>query len=209
LGYLTYALSKAGFDATGLDLSDGAIAQAKRRFGDRFVSGDVFEWAKARRGTYDLVMMLELIEHVEDPAKWIEAGRALLKPGGKLLFSTPNRDFYPRGTVWETEAPPVHLWWFSPSTFKYLASVVQSDVEIMDLHECEVVPPAVPTAAVRTTRSPILTKDGRPVSTLRRVLRRVGLLGIATALYEMRAKSLRRDYGDTRLRETLVAIFNG
>ena len=42
-------------------------------------------------GAYDVVMALEIVEHVADPAQFIATCRDLVKPGGLLIQSTLNR----------------------------------------------------------------------------------------------------------------------
>ncbi|MFP6638778.1 MAG: class I SAM-dependent methyltransferase, partial [Myxococcota bacterium] len=44
----------------------------------------------SERGRYDAVIMLQLIEHVEDPSLVCDRIRSLLKPGGVLIIETPN-----------------------------------------------------------------------------------------------------------------------
>ena len=38
----------------------------------------------------DFVVTFQVIEHVEDPVKFLQVIYQLLKPGGKLLIATPN-----------------------------------------------------------------------------------------------------------------------
>jgi len=51
----------------------------------RFDVGDVPEEQK-----YDVVVCLEVIEHVTDPVRLLNNMRRVLKPGGKIIVSTPN-----------------------------------------------------------------------------------------------------------------------
>jgi SAM-dependent methyltransferase len=209
LGYLTCALASAGFHATGIDRSEQAIARASRRFGDHYVVADFFEWALRYPQRYDAVAMLELIEHVDDPRRWIEAGLRLIKPGGRLLLSTPNRSFYPSGTVWETEAPPVHLWWFSPRAIEVLAEGMGITLEFTDFGDCAIPPRAAPSDPVHTAHSPMLDKHGKPVSGKRRWLQRFGLLEPALSIYRMqerRSRAKMNGRADSSRRETLVAV---
>ncbi|MCF8495207.1 MAG: bifunctional 2-polyprenyl-6-hydroxyphenol methylase/3-demethylubiquinol 3-O-methyltransferase UbiG, partial [Alphaproteobacteria bacterium] len=40
---------------------------------------------------YDVVLALEIIEHVDDPAKFVRQCARVVKPGGIVIFSTLNR----------------------------------------------------------------------------------------------------------------------
>ena len=57
---------------------------------------DVFAYAEraqtALAGQVDLGVSIQVIEHVGNPRQFLSALRPLLKPGGKLVISTPNRD---------------------------------------------------------------------------------------------------------------------
>ena len=64
LGYLTYALNKSGYKAMGLDKSETAVREATRRFGGHYVAADVFDYSRAEIGTFDFVVMAEVIEHL-------------------------------------------------------------------------------------------------------------------------------------------------
>jgi SAM-dependent methyltransferase len=186
LGYLAFALARAGFRATGLDLSEEAVARARSRFGDHYEAGDLFEWKSSRRASFDAVVMLELIEHVERPREWIEAALELIRPGGALLLSTPDRDSYPEGTIWETEAPPVHLWWFSPRSIERLCEGLPVTLEFTDFRSCAIEPPAMPSSVERTYRAPMLDAGGEPVGKLRVKLYRAGVLDAAMSAYTLK-----------------------
>ncbi|MFA6608782.1 MAG: methyltransferase domain-containing protein [Candidatus Paceibacterota bacterium] len=121
LGYVTYALKKANYNVTGLDISSNAIEEAKKMYGDYFVCEDFFQH-NPKEGKYDVICMLELIEHVEDPAYYINHAMSLLSPNGILILTTPNKSFYPKGSLWETDAPPVHITWFGELGISKLCS---------------------------------------------------------------------------------------
>jgi 2-polyprenyl-6-hydroxyphenyl methylase/3-demethylubiquinone-9 3-methyltransferase len=50
------------------------------------------EFAVHNRGKFDVVTCMELLEHVPDPASTVAACAALVRPGGRLFFSTINRN---------------------------------------------------------------------------------------------------------------------
>lgn len=132
LGYMTFALRKAGFDAIGIDISHVAVENATARFGPFYQQADMKDWSLQYAQTYDIVLMAELIEHVTEPACLIQIAAKLLKPGGKLVITTPNKSNFPDWVLWETEAPPIHLWWFSESSMTLLANSAGLAVHFVD-----------------------------------------------------------------------------
>jgi SAM-dependent methyltransferase len=132
LGYLTYAMHRAGYDACGLELSAVAVEQARARFGDLYRAGDVTDLPADLEGSADVVVMVELIEHVTDPVAVLGGVRRLLRPGGSALITTPNRSYYPNGAYWQTENPPVHLWWFSECTMRRMAEKQDMEIDFFD-----------------------------------------------------------------------------
>lgn len=62
-----------------------------RGYKDRYcvdLNSEAFTFPKQ----YDLIVAVEIIEHVENPWNFMRAARAALKPGGLILLSTPNID---------------------------------------------------------------------------------------------------------------------
>ncbi|MDD5407044.1 MAG: class I SAM-dependent methyltransferase [Sulfurovaceae bacterium] len=132
LGYLTYSLNKAGYSTLGLDLSHEAVEKAKRRYGDFYEAGDLFIVSKDRAGRYDCIIMTEILEHVEDPKSFIQAALFMLKDGGKLIMTTPNKTKSKKGIIWQSDVPPVHLWWFSEKSIHMLAESFGKTCEFID-----------------------------------------------------------------------------
>ena len=48
--------------------------------------------AGEKPGFYDVITCMELLEHVPDPASTVAACATLVKPGGRVFFSTINRN---------------------------------------------------------------------------------------------------------------------
>lgn len=132
LGYLTYALKQAGHDASGLDISERAIADAKRSFGDHYICADVNVMSAQAAGSFDIVVMTEVLEHLDAPLSVLRSIHALLRPGGVALVSTPNKDFLPPDAVWRTDNPPVHLAWYSRTSLREMARRTNFHVRFAD-----------------------------------------------------------------------------
>jgi SAM-dependent methyltransferase len=135
LGYLTYSLNKAGYTATGLDISQTAVEQARQIFGDYYLCGDLFQYAETHAGTFDIVIFTEVIEHVPDPILFVNAILSLLKHGGHAIITTPDKSLFPGDIVWETENPPVHFWWFSEDSLKLIAQKCRANISFTRFSE--------------------------------------------------------------------------
>jgi 2-polyprenyl-3-methyl-5-hydroxy-6-metoxy-1,4-benzoquinol methylase len=118
-GYLTYAMNQAGHVATGIDISEEAISVAKRSFGDFYQAKDLKDFVKLY--DFDLIVCTEIIEHLADPVLFVAQCKALLKKGGQILLTTPNKDYRSPNTIWQTEAPPVHRFWLGHKSFEAIA----------------------------------------------------------------------------------------
>lgn len=135
MGYLTYSLKEAGYDVQGLDISKTAVELAKANYGNYYISGDLFEYARNNENKYDVVLLTEVIEHIDAPIHFIAAIMRLLKAGGKAIITTPNKSTYPSDIIWETEMPPIHCWWFSEGSLSYIAEQTGAKLEFIDFSE--------------------------------------------------------------------------
>jgi SAM-dependent methyltransferase len=79
---------------TALDVEPQFLVQAERLRADHpnmdVVAADVAD-PRLPSGAYDLALCSEVIEHVEDSRPALRALRRLLRPGGTLVLSTPQR----------------------------------------------------------------------------------------------------------------------
>jgi SAM-dependent methyltransferase len=94
-GFGMQMLRGSGACVLGVDLDASALVEA-RRFAppSRLVRADATRLALPDR-CVDLVTSFETLEHVPDAAKLVRELRRVLRPGGRLVLSTPNRDFGP------------------------------------------------------------------------------------------------------------------
>lgn len=132
LGYLTYSLNRAGYKAKGIDISSEAVEKAKASYGDYYEAGDILSLSDKYKQQYDCVVMTELIEHVENPKAFISAALAMLKEGGKLIVTTPNKSWTPKTYIWGSDVPPIHLWWLAEKSILKLAESFGKKVELIN-----------------------------------------------------------------------------
>jgi 2-polyprenyl-6-hydroxyphenyl methylase/3-demethylubiquinone-9 3-methyltransferase len=96
-GILTEAMARAGATAKGVDLSEKALKVADLHGLESGVKVE-YEYISAEDlalkepEQYDVVTCMEMLEHVPEPLSIIKACAQLVKPGGRVFFSTLNRN---------------------------------------------------------------------------------------------------------------------
>ena len=96
-GILSESMSERGAEVTGIDLGEKALKVAQLH---QYESGAKVDYrlisvealALEARESFDVVTCMEMLEHVPDPAAVVRACAQLVKPGGKVFFSTINRN---------------------------------------------------------------------------------------------------------------------
>ncbi|MFH0735649.1 MAG: class I SAM-dependent methyltransferase [bacterium] len=129
-GYLTYSIHALGHNITGIDLSKNAIEYAKKNFGEFYINSSFEDFVKTNNKKYDLIISTEVIEHVINPLDFVTNSINLLKQNGKLLLTTPNKNFASKNSVWYSDLPPIHLFWFSIKSFNWIANSANLNCEL-------------------------------------------------------------------------------
>jgi SAM-dependent methyltransferase len=90
-GHFIRLARDAGFEVYGAELNP-ALAEACRRAtgAHMFMGGKALADAAATNLKFDVVSMLDLIEHLQDPRDLLETVRKLVRPGGLVAVFTPN-----------------------------------------------------------------------------------------------------------------------
>ena len=95
-GLLSEPMSRLGFAVTGVDASARNIATAAAHAEQGALSID-YRAATAEallaagEGPFDVILNMEVIEHVADPAAFLKTCARLLAPGGLMIVATLNR----------------------------------------------------------------------------------------------------------------------
>lgn len=119
-GGFVAAAERAGYTATGLDLSAFAVKEGKKR-GRNLIQGFVEPQTFAPE-SFDIVSLIEVMEHLPDPK---EAARTLsgwLRPGGLAVIQTANfdgRQARRQGSNYHYYLPG-HLYYYSARNLKNL-----------------------------------------------------------------------------------------
>jgi SAM-dependent methyltransferase len=89
-GYLAKPLSERGNAVVGLEL-DPVAAREAEAYCERVLVGDIETMElPLERGSFDVVLLGDVIEHLRDPGAALTRLRPLLKPAGRLVLTTPN-----------------------------------------------------------------------------------------------------------------------
>jgi 2-polyprenyl-6-hydroxyphenyl methylase/3-demethylubiquinone-9 3-methyltransferase len=90
-GAFAAELARAGADVLAVDVAAEPLRRARAahpELSTQLIDGEG-EWEIAD-ASFDVVWAGEVIEHVADTARWMSELRRVLRPGGRLLLSTPQ-----------------------------------------------------------------------------------------------------------------------
>jgi SAM-dependent methyltransferase len=128
-GYLAFAMGTLGHKFAGLEVSESVVKFAKELYGEGFFKVDIHN--AELKEIPDAILALEVIEHLTEPLKFVRKGIELLKSGGSMLITTPDREYVENrktGTGesmlalgWNGEFPPIHWSMFSKKSFEWIA----------------------------------------------------------------------------------------
>ena len=96
-GFMAEALAKRSANVAGVDPSEGAIQAARAHAGANNLSIDYTigqaETLAFADESFDIVVCVDVLEHVESLEKTVQQIARILKPGGLFLFDTINRNW--------------------------------------------------------------------------------------------------------------------
>ena len=104
-------LLEASDKYTAIDKNDALIAQHSKEYPDAtFISEMMPPFSKIPSSSMDWVVTFHVIEHIKDHKKFAEEIHRVLKPGGKALISTPNKNLRLARNPWHVrEYTPTEL----------------------------------------------------------------------------------------------------
>jgi 2-polyprenyl-3-methyl-5-hydroxy-6-metoxy-1,4-benzoquinol methylase len=89
-GEVSIELAKLGFEVSGVDMVDELLPEARAALGSRFRIADMTRPLPWPDASFDVILCIEGIEHLEDAFAFLRENWRLLKRGGILIVSTPN-----------------------------------------------------------------------------------------------------------------------
>ncbi|MBL4804256.1 MAG: bifunctional 2-polyprenyl-6-hydroxyphenol methylase/3-demethylubiquinol 3-O-methyltransferase UbiG [Alphaproteobacteria bacterium] len=129
-GLVCEPLARLGADVTGADADPVAISTAKEH---SLASGLAIDYQRtpAEKITkkYDVVLALEIIEHVQDPEEFVKTIAGLSKKDGLVIFSTLNRN--PKSFLLGIVAAEYFLRWVPRGTHSWKKFIRPSELAKM------------------------------------------------------------------------------
>jgi SAM-dependent methyltransferase/chromosome segregation ATPase len=95
-GYGSMLLASRAKRVVGVDVDSRAVEHARHSYyrpNVRFLVGDCTEMPVAD-ASFDVVVSFETIEHIEEHDRMLSEVRRVLRPGGRLVISSPNKLVY-------------------------------------------------------------------------------------------------------------------
>ena len=137
--FLRYA-KEQGFEVWGIDFDKKSVENVKRNLGFDTVFAmsleEFYEYAKEKNLKFDVITFFEVLEHQDKPREFLEMVKRLLKEGGYIAGSVPNREsmFIELLRFNHGDYPPNHFLRFSKSSLeKTLNFAGFKDVEVCKL----------------------------------------------------------------------------
>lgn len=94
-GFQSLELKKSGFEVTGVDFSPGTDQWMRERHGIKAYVCDAGDIGAALEGReYEVILAQHVVEHMLDPAGFLQGLKRLLAPGGRMFFSMPLVDSF-------------------------------------------------------------------------------------------------------------------
>ncbi|MFT3824515.1 MAG: class I SAM-dependent methyltransferase [Chitinophagaceae bacterium] len=116
-------MQQKGWRVTGLEPDAGARAKARELHGISLLETNSLFQLPA--GSFDVITMWHVLEHVHALHEYLDQLRTLLKPGGVLLIAVPNytsEDATLYQQYWAAYDVPRHLYHFSPASMRKLVA---------------------------------------------------------------------------------------
>ena len=100
--------NQLGHETTGVELNKNAVIKA-RQAGLVVFEKDLNQFAIEKENYFDCVCSFQVLEHIAKPNDFISSCIKLLKPGGKLIFCTPNANGLLATDFSLLDLPPHHM----------------------------------------------------------------------------------------------------
>lgn len=130
-GSLSHWIAQQGYEVVGVEESESGVEYARQCFPKcQFMNGSGYELpSQLLNNQFDVVISAEVIEHLFYPTELVKTAKKCLKPGGRLILTTPYHGYLKNlmlaasgkldqhfTTLWDGG----HIKFFSPATLSTL-----------------------------------------------------------------------------------------
>jgi 2-polyprenyl-3-methyl-5-hydroxy-6-metoxy-1,4-benzoquinol methylase len=163
--------AKPFFEVAGIELAEDAAAHG-RQSGLNVVAGVADESTLGQLGSMDVIVLLDVIEHLPSPRDTLALCARHLAPGGIIVITTGDFGSLSArlaGARWRLMTPPQHLWFFSGESMRRMAGSLGLKVEHFD-HPWKIVPLSLVAfqlarmLGLKAARAPAASGIGLPVN---------------------------------------------
>jgi len=146
-GGVVWAAAQRGWDAEGCDISEAFVRHATEVTGVNARAAKLEDIGYPDH-SFDVVTLVEVIEHLYNPRQTLEELQRIIRPGGLLYLSTPNEESIyqtlgnlycrARGLDWCVNLCPTwnlyHIYGFGPRSLRYLLEQTNFSIEQINLY---------------------------------------------------------------------------
>jgi len=145
-----------GFDGVGVDASETAVEFCRKR-GVSASVGSLPAQVPFPDGTFDAVILADILEHVEDDEACARAAARLLRAGGVMIVTAPA---YP--ALWSSwDEIHGHRRRYTLGTLRQVLATTELDIELLSYYNMFLLPPA---ALARVLKKLTLQQDAAELS---------------------------------------------
>lgn len=134
-GYGSALLARNAESVTGVDIDADTINKAKKKYSSgnlRFINANALSTSLPDQ-SFDLVVCFETLEHLEEQDELLRELKRMLKPGGLLMISTPDKAVYSDKTGYRN---PFHKKELYRTEFETMLRRYFSDIEVLSQSIC-------------------------------------------------------------------------
>lgn len=115
-GYVVELARARGYEAYGFDPSSFAAKKAGTLVGAERIQEGTIQEVSYPKGTFDVITMFDVFEHLQDPIADMKKLRTLLKPDGIMIIATGDTQSIAARVMkrrWTFFIPPQHIFFFN------------------------------------------------------------------------------------------------
>jgi 2-polyprenyl-3-methyl-5-hydroxy-6-metoxy-1,4-benzoquinol methylase len=121
-GHFLHKMKREGWEVKGIEINEKAREYAVSSFGLDVISPEKI--SSLSSGSFDCITLWHVLEHFEDPFRYLSEISRLLADGGICIIALPNSNSFDAEhykKFWAAYDVPRHIWHFSPFTFQLFA----------------------------------------------------------------------------------------